>query len=296
MLVSRRFVIIAVAAFAFACGRKGPPLPPLHLVPTAPANISVARVGSEAQVRFDVPGTNQNGPGTVAIDHVEVFAATVAAGAIRPPNRDLLTSKYRIATIAIKPPPVEGEAPPDETTADTRPSPGQRTTFVEMLTDKTMEPVFTTPAPRPAAPAGRAATAPRRPPGPRGARHASVHLTAFAKCGGAARVHSAGAGVAARDRACACASGCDGCDRGGAFAAGACGVDGVGTSRRVDFAAFWRPGISCSHLHGSWRDEERPAWSTVDARRASTDRSAGSASATAGQRDRNGDRSDMGTG
>jgi hypothetical protein len=158
MLVSRRFVLIAVAALAFACGRKGPPLAPLHLVPTAPPNISVMRVGSEAQLRFDVPGTNQNGPGPVAIDRVEVFAATVAAGAARPSNREFLTPKYRIATIAIKPPPVEGEAPPEEPTADPRPSPGQRTTFAETMTEKTIEPVFTTPAPKPSAPAGAATT------------------------------------------------------------------------------------------------------------------------------------------
>jgi hypothetical protein len=148
MLVSRRFVIITAAAFAVACGRKGPPLPPLHLVPTAPANLSIARVGSEAQLRFDVPSTNQNGPGTVVIDRIEVFAATVAAGAVRPANRELLTTKYRVATIGIKPPPVEDEAPPVESTADTRPGPGERTTFVESLTEKTLEPVFTTPAPK----------------------------------------------------------------------------------------------------------------------------------------------------
>src|SRR4051812_23772907 len=105
MVGSRRFVIIAVAACAIACGRKGPPLPPLHLVPTAPANLSVARVGSETQLRFDVPSTNQNGPAPVAIDRIEVYAATVAAGAIRPANRELLTTKYRIATIGVKPPP-----------------------------------------------------------------------------------------------------------------------------------------------------------------------------------------------
>jgi len=149
MVWSRRFAVIAVAAFAIACGRKGPPLPPLHLVPNAPANLSVARVGSEAQLRFDVPSTNQNGPGAVAIDRVEVFAATVAAGAVRPANRELLTTKYRIATVAVKPPPVEGEAPPEESTADTRPGPGERTTFVEALTEKTLAPVFTTPAAKP---------------------------------------------------------------------------------------------------------------------------------------------------
>lgn len=158
MIVSRRFVILAVTVCAIACGRKGPPLPPLHLVPNAPANLTVARVGADAQIRFDVPSTNQNGPGTVAIDRVEVFAATVAAGAIRPANRELLTTKYRIATIPIKPPPVEGEAPPAESSTDTRPGPGERTTFVETVTEKTMVPVFTTPAPKPAAPAATAAS------------------------------------------------------------------------------------------------------------------------------------------
>ena len=143
-----RLLIVAIAVVATGCGRKGPPLAPLHLVPVAPANVSVSRVGDEAQIRFDVPATNQNGPTPVAIDRVEVFAATVAAGAIRPANRELLTTKYRIGTIPIKPPPVEGEAPPAEPATDTRPGPGERTTFIEAVTAKTLEPVFKTPAPR----------------------------------------------------------------------------------------------------------------------------------------------------
>ena len=161
MVWSRRYAIIAVAAFAIACGRKGPPLPPLHLVPNAPANLSIGRVGSEAHLRFDVPSTNQNGPGAVAIDRIEVFAATVAAGAVRPANRELLTTKYRIATVAVKPPPVEGEEPPAESPPDPRPGPGERTTFVENLTEKTLQPVFTTPAPKaPAAAPAPAAGSP----------------------------------------------------------------------------------------------------------------------------------------
>ena len=166
MAVPRRFVCIAVAALAVGCGRKGPPLAPLHLVPVPPANISVARVGADAQVRFDIPAKNQNGPGPVEIDRIEVFAATVAAGAVRPANREFVNPKYRIATIAVKPPPVEGEAPPAESTPDTRPSPGEHTTFTETLTEKTMEPVFTTPSPKPsvAASAAGAAAAAGTPP------------------------------------------------------------------------------------------------------------------------------------
>lgn len=150
MSAARRLAVIAVAACAVACGRKGPPLAPLHLIPVAPANISIGRVGSEVHVRFDVPSTNVNGPGPAVVDRVEVFAATVAAGAIRPPNRDLLLPKYRVATIAIKPPPVEGEAPPENVPGDTRPSAGERATFAEPLTDDRLKPVFTT-MPKPSA-------------------------------------------------------------------------------------------------------------------------------------------------
>jgi hypothetical protein len=163
MSAARRLAVIAVAACAVACGRKGPPLAPLHLIPVAPANISIGRVGSEVHIRFDVPATNVNGPGPVVADRIEVFAATVAAGAVRPPNRELLMPKYRVATIAIKPPPVEGEAPPESEPGDTRPSAGERTTFAEQLTEDKLKPVFTT-KPKPSAlPGAAGATAPALP-------------------------------------------------------------------------------------------------------------------------------------
>lgn len=161
----RRLAVIAIAACAVACGRKGPPLAPLHLVPVAPANISVGRVGDEVHLRFDVPSTNMNGPGPVALDRIEVFAATVAAGAVRPANRDFLTTKYRVATIPIKPPPVEGEAPPETPPDDKRPSAGERTTFVEKLTADTLQPVFTT-MPKPPAAAAPAASPSAQPATP----------------------------------------------------------------------------------------------------------------------------------
>jgi len=180
MRIRRRLLVLAVAACAAACGRKGPPLAPLHIVPVAPANITIGRIGNDAHLRFNVPSTNVNGPAPVALDRIEVFAATVAPGAVRPPNRDFLTSKYRVATIAIKPPPVEGEAPPESTPGDKRPSPGDRTAFVEELTAERLAPVFTTlppkvpPAaagagaasPTPAAAAGEPATPPAQPAAP----------------------------------------------------------------------------------------------------------------------------------
>jgi hypothetical protein len=53
-----------------------------------------------------------------------------------------------VATIAIKPPPVEGETPPESPPGDTRPSAGERTTFVENLTAEKLQPVFTTLPPK----------------------------------------------------------------------------------------------------------------------------------------------------
>jgi predicted small lipoprotein YifL len=143
MMLSARVVAIGLAVVVVACGQKGPPLAPLHLVPAAPPNVVAKRVGDEARIQFDVPSTNVNGPGTLALDRIEVYAATVAPGAARPANRDLLIAKYRVATIAVKPPPVEGEAPPETKEPETRPSAGERTAFVEPLSEQVLVPVFT---------------------------------------------------------------------------------------------------------------------------------------------------------
>ena len=153
MRLGSRLLCASALALAVACGQKGPPLPPLHLVPASPADASVSRQGSDARVRFTVPSKNVNGPGAVEIDRVEIYATTVAPGAQPPPNREFLQSKYRVGTISIKPPPVEGEdaapanTPPPNTPPDTRPSAGDKTTFVEKLTAETLKPAFTTPAP-----------------------------------------------------------------------------------------------------------------------------------------------------
>ncbi len=139
--------VVVLAALAGACGKKGPPLAPLHLVPNAVTAVSARRTGDTMRIAFTVPSANLNGPGPVQIDRIEVYAATLAPGATLP-TRDLLTSAYRVGTIAIKPAPVEGE--PAASPTDTRPAPGESAAFVETLTPETLTPV-TLPAPRPAA-------------------------------------------------------------------------------------------------------------------------------------------------
>jgi hypothetical protein len=135
-----RFGVFAAAALAAACGHKGPPLAPLHPVPAAPKGVAISRAGADARLRFVLPAENVNGPGPSVLDRVEIYAVTVAPGGIQPPNRELLTPKFRVGSIDVKPPRVEGDPPP-AAEPDARPSPGERTTFVETLTEEKLKPV-----------------------------------------------------------------------------------------------------------------------------------------------------------
>ena len=156
-LVGRRRSLARTVAAALVlttlagCGKKGPPLAPLRLVPAAAAELSARRSGDDVELRFLLPTTNANGPGTIDLAKIEIYAITIGPGAVTPPNRDLLTTARVVGTIAVRPPPVEGEgndapsapgAPPD-----TRPAPGDRVTFVDQLTAEKLKPIA---APNPA--------------------------------------------------------------------------------------------------------------------------------------------------
>ena len=150
-----RVLRIAAAAMVScalaACGKKGPPLPPLHIVPAPVTDVSARRVADEVRVRFVLPSKNANGPNPVNLARVEVLAATVAAGAVSPSGSEFLSSRYVVGTIEVEPPADEGQQPAVE---DPRPSPGEPATFVEKLTDAVMKPQFTEmPPPAPATPA-----------------------------------------------------------------------------------------------------------------------------------------------
>jgi hypothetical protein len=131
-----------LCAATISCGRKGPPLAPLRLVPAAPAETRVRRLGDQAQLRLVLPTKNAQSQGRLELDHIEIYAMTIAAGTPPPANRDLLTSKYAIGTIAVKPPPSDDEpAPAENAAADKRPAPGDTVTFVEELTAEKLKPV-----------------------------------------------------------------------------------------------------------------------------------------------------------
>ena len=147
--------VVCVAALAtVACGKSGPPLPPLHLVPDAVSNVVVRRSGNEVRFSFVLPAKNMNGPGTVDLGRVEIYAATVAGGATPVANRELMSAKNLVGTIEVRQPAPPGEDPatkPADKAVDTRPAPGETATFVEMLDAAKLKPAYTAVAPATAA-------------------------------------------------------------------------------------------------------------------------------------------------
>lgn len=133
--------MLAAAVLPMACGKKGPPLAPLRLVPEAPRTVTVVRMASEASLRFVVPAAGAaGGAGPVEIDRVEIYAVSLPPGSIAPPNRELLTLEYLVGTVPVRPLPVEGEPAADPAAADPRPGPGEAAVFVEQLTPEMLTP------------------------------------------------------------------------------------------------------------------------------------------------------------
>ena len=157
-----RLVCVAALVSA-ACGKSGPPLPPLHLVPDAVSSVVVRRTGNEVRISFVLPTKNMNGPGTVDIGRVEIFAATVAGNAVPVASRELMSAKNLVGTIEVRQPLPPG-ADPATKPADTRPAPGDTTTFVEVLDDTKLKPAYTATAVDAAAAATNPPTAAPLPP------------------------------------------------------------------------------------------------------------------------------------
>jgi hypothetical protein len=121
-----------------ACGKKGPPLEPLRLVPSGVSEVTARRAAQAVELRFSLPTANANGPGSIDLDRVEIYAVTTGPGLVTPPNRDLLTKARIVGTIPVKP--VQEEGAPALPPTDKRPSPGERVSFVEELNEAKVQP------------------------------------------------------------------------------------------------------------------------------------------------------------
>jgi hypothetical protein len=94
-----------------ACGKRGPPLPPLRPVPAAVGKLTVTRRAESVTVRFTAPIANQDGSEPLKLDRIEIFAVTLAADAKPPFADELRVPANRVSTIT--PPPVMPAADPN---------------------------------------------------------------------------------------------------------------------------------------------------------------------------------------
>ncbi len=100
-----------------ACGRKGPPLPPLVKLPVAPTEVTAARRGDTVDLQLTVPSTNTDASRPANVARVEVYALTAPAST---PDAEVLRRGMKVASVDVKSPrdPQATTDPDDEEDAD----------------------------------------------------------------------------------------------------------------------------------------------------------------------------------
>jgi hypothetical protein len=114
--------LLTAAAVAGACGKKGPPLPPLVRLPAPPGELTAARRGVSVDITFVVPEANADGTRPANIQRVEVYGIT-ARGDVA--DAEILRRGARIASIDVKSPrDPNATIEPDEPLSDLEPLQG----------------------------------------------------------------------------------------------------------------------------------------------------------------------------
>jgi predicted small lipoprotein YifL len=121
------FLLIVCAGVLPACGKKGPPLPPMARVPSPPASPQAARVGDEAYIWFGVPAANVSGEKPADLAAIELYAFT---GTAPPPGPDPTRHAVKLGTYAVQPP----QPPPPPAAEGAPPPPPMAPGFVQGAT------------------------------------------------------------------------------------------------------------------------------------------------------------------
>jgi hypothetical protein len=93
-----------IAICAAACGKEGPPLPPLRPEPGHIRDVSATRDGDRIEVRMQIPAANFDGSTPPVMQRVEIYRLQTAAGATAPGVGELLDSKHLVSVIQVRPP------------------------------------------------------------------------------------------------------------------------------------------------------------------------------------------------
>jgi hypothetical protein len=103
------WAIIAAAALAPACGKKGPPLPPLLKVPVAPGDFAAERRGTEVSVQFTVPAANTDGSRPANVSRVDLYRYTGPSAVTDDQLLKLATNVARLTVRAPRDPDITTE-------------------------------------------------------------------------------------------------------------------------------------------------------------------------------------------
>jgi hypothetical protein len=94
-------IVIALTT-AIACGKKGPPLPPLRPVPAMVSGFAADRTGTTVTVRFATPTANQDASTPAATQRVDLFALTMPASAPAPTADQLVTAANVVSATPVR--------------------------------------------------------------------------------------------------------------------------------------------------------------------------------------------------
>jgi hypothetical protein len=132
--LSRLGLAGALLAFAAGCGRKAPPLPPEQTGPAAPAQLSARLVDGRVDVQFMLPDKNTDGSSPVALTRVDIYAVSLAAGALPPKRETLTTPAHLIGHVEVRLTGKDDEPARADANGpiDRRPAPGELATFSDM--------------------------------------------------------------------------------------------------------------------------------------------------------------------
>ncbi|MEI6244806.1 MAG: hypothetical protein WCQ64_07140 [Acidobacteriota bacterium] len=170
----RLLLLGALVVVAPACGKRGPPLPPLRPAPDRVTDLAIVRREQDVTLRFSTPVRNVDGSEPLLFDRVEIYAMTVPAGAVRLTPEQIVRPVNRVGVLG-KP------APAAPTAGDEADAPvATPLSLVEKVATVIAPPVATpavpTPVVTPASSTPTAASAASVPPGASGAPPAPVTL------------------------------------------------------------------------------------------------------------------------
>ena len=108
--------VLLAAIAAVACGKKGPPLPPLVRLPSAPADFAAELRGATVDLQFTVPVANTDNSRPANVQRVDVYAITTGETLT---DTQILKLGTRVASVDVKAPKdpdsaIEEDEPPSD--------------------------------------------------------------------------------------------------------------------------------------------------------------------------------------